>query len=59
MSRMSDESLRLPPGYNLDESCPDIVALRRPDGTTAAVFSALGATREAIQQAAREDREGR
>ena len=42
MCRMSDEPLRLPPGYSLDESDPDILALRRPDGTTAAVFNALG-----------------
>jgi len=34
---MNDEPLRLPPGYRLDESDPDILALRRPDGTTAAV----------------------
>ena len=59
MSRMSDEPLRLPPGYSLDESDPDIVVLRRPDSTTAAVFSALGATPESIQQAAREDHGGR
>jgi hypothetical protein len=31
------------------------VALRRPDGTTAAVFSALGAPPQAIEEAARED----
>jgi len=34
---MNDEPLRLPPGYRLDESDPDILALRRSDGTTAAV----------------------
>jgi hypothetical protein len=49
---MNDEPLRLPPGYGLDESDPDIVVLRRPDGTKVAVFSALGATFESIQQAA-------
>ena len=59
MCRMSDEPLRLPPGYILDESCPDILVLRRPDGTTAAVFSALAATPESIQRAAWEDHEGR
>ncbi len=59
MCRMSDEPLRLPPGYILDEPGPDILALRRPDGTTGAVFSALGATPETIQRAAWEDHEGR
>ncbi len=59
MCRMSDEPLRLPPGYILDESCPDILVLRRPDGTTAAVFSALAATPQAIEEAAREDHERR
>jgi len=48
----NDEPLRLLPVYSLDESDPDVLALRRPDGTTAAVFSALGATPESIQQAA-------
>jgi hypothetical protein len=52
---MNDEPIRLPPGYSLDASDPDVVALRRPDGTTVAVFSALGATPESIQQAAYED----
>lgn len=59
MCRMTDEPLRLPPGYSLDESDPDVLVLRRPDGTTAAVFSALGATPEAIQRAAWEVHEGR
>ena len=49
------EPLRLPLVYDLDESDPDVVALRRPDGTTAAVFSAKGATPQAIEEAARED----
>ncbi len=51
----NNEPLRLPLGYDLDESDPDVVALRRPDGTTAAVFSAIGATPQAIEEAARED----
>ena len=59
MCRMNDEPLRLPTGYTLDESCPEILVLRRPDGTTAAVFSAFGATPESIQRAAWEDHEGR
>jgi hypothetical protein len=42
-------------GYHLDESDPDVGVLRRRDGTFVAVFSAMGATREGILEAARED----
>jgi hypothetical protein len=42
-------------GYYLDESDPDVVILRRRDGTFVAAFSAMGATREGILEAARED----
>ena len=45
----------LPPGYMLDESDPDIVVLRRKDGTFVAAFSAQGATEEGIRDAAMED----
>jgi len=41
--------------YYLDESDPDIAVLRRQDGTFVAAFSAQGATREGIVEAARED----
>ena len=41
--------------YYLDESDPDVVVLRRQDGTFVAAFSAQGATREGILQAAKED----
>jgi hypothetical protein len=41
--------------YYLDESDPDIVVLRRQDGAFVAAFSAGGATREGIVQAAKED----
>jgi hypothetical protein len=41
--------------YHLDESDPDIVVLRRQDDSFAAAFSARGATREGIIEAARED----
>jgi hypothetical protein len=41
--------------YYLDESDPDIVILRRRDGSFAAAFSARGATREGIVEAAKED----
>ena len=41
--------------YYLDESDPDVVVLRRQDGTFVAAFSALGATREGIIEAGCED----
>jgi hypothetical protein len=41
--------------YYLDESDPDIVVLRRQDGAFVAAFSARGATREGIVEAAKED----
>jgi hypothetical protein len=41
--------------YYLDESDPDVVVLRRQDGTAVAVFSARGVTREGIVEAAEED----
>ena len=36
--------LRLPPGYRLDTSDPDVWALRRPEGWNVGYFSARGAT---------------
>ena len=45
----------LPPGYVLDESDPDILILRRDDGSFVAAFSARGATREGILKAVEED----
>jgi len=41
--------------YYLDESDPDVVVLRRQDGSFVAAFSARGATREGIVEAAKED----
>ena len=41
--------------YYLDESDPDVLVLRREDGTFVATFSAAGATREGIVEAAKED----
>ena len=41
--------------YYIDESDPDVVALRRQDGSFVAAFSARGATRESIAEAAKED----
>jgi len=45
----------LPRYYFIDESDPDVVVLRRRDSSFVAVFSAMGATRESIVEAARED----
>ena len=52
---MEDEPLLPKIDYYLDESDPDIVVLRRQDGSFAAAFSAQGATREGIVEAAKED----
>jgi len=41
--------------YHLEESDPDIVILRRQDDTLVARFSARGATKEGIVEAAKED----
>jgi hypothetical protein len=41
--------------YYIDESDPDIIVLRRQDGSFAAAFSARGATREGMVEAAGED----
>ena len=52
-----EETWDLPELYYLDESDPDILVLRRQDGTFVAAFSASGATKEGIVEAAREDYE--
>jgi hypothetical protein len=50
------EQLLLPKfDYYLDKSDSDIVILRRQDGAFVAAFSASGATREGIVEAAKED----
>ena len=41
--------------YYLDESDPDVIVLRREDGTYVAAFSAAGATREGLVEAAEAD----
>jgi hypothetical protein len=57
--RMEDAiDAMLPPDYHLDESDPDIITLRRKDGTFVAAFSAQGATREGIIEAAVQDSKG-
>jgi hypothetical protein len=55
---MGSEEPRLPPGYRLDRSDPDLWTLRRTEGWVVAHFSARGATRETIEEAAWEDHEG-
>ncbi len=52
---MEDEPLLPKIDYYLDESDPDIVVLRRQDGAFVAAFSARGATREGIVEAAKEN----
>lgn len=49
--------IEFPKHYYLDESDPDILILRREGGSFVAAFSASGATREGITEAAREDYE--
>jgi hypothetical protein len=49
----SPEEPRLPPGYSLDRSDPDVLVLRCPQGTAVARFSTRGATTEAIEREAR------
>ena len=50
------EQLLLPKfDYYIDKTDPDIVILRRQHGSFVDAFSARGATREGIVEAARED----
>jgi len=44
---------RLPSGYSLDRSDPEVLVLRCPHGKAVARFSAWGATTEAIEKEAR------
>jgi hypothetical protein len=48
---------RLPLGYWLDRSDPDVWTLRRSEGWVVAYFSAQGVTKEAVEEAAWEDHE--
>jgi hypothetical protein len=52
LMRLSFKELRLPPGYSLDHSDPDVLVLRCPQGVVAR-FSAWGATAESIEREAR------
>ena len=54
-----EEELRFPKiDYYLDEADPDVVILKRQDGAFVAAFSAQGATKECIVEAADEDYRG-
>jgi hypothetical protein len=47
------EEVRLPPGYRVDRSDPDVLVLRCPHGKAIASFSTQGVTAEAIEREAR------
>jgi hypothetical protein len=50
------DELKLPGfSYYLDESDPDVVVLRRQEGSFVAAFSASGFTKGGIVEAAKED----
>ena len=49
----ASREVRLPPGYRLERSDPDVLVLLCPHGTVVARFSARGATAEAIEREAR------
>jgi hypothetical protein len=49
----SSEEPRLPPGYCLDRSDPDVLILLSPHGEAVARFSTRGAAAEAIEREAR------
>jgi hypothetical protein len=49
----ASRELRLPPGYSLERSDPDVLVLLCPHGTAVARFSARGVTTEAIEQEGR------
>ena len=52
----SKEELQFPKfDYHLDESDPDLLVLRRQDGSFVAAFSAWGTTESSIVEAAKED----
>jgi hypothetical protein len=55
VEKETSQEAGLPKHYRLDESDPDVVVLRRDDGAFVAAFSAWGATKEGLVEAARED----
>ena len=56
MPGVSEEAPLMPKfEYRLDESDADVLVLRRQDGAFVAAFSACGASREGILEAAEDD----
>ena len=53
----ASEEPRLPPGYRLDRSDPDVWTLRRPAGWVVAHSSVQGVTKETLEVTAWEDHE--
>ena len=49
----ASREVRLPSGYSLDRSDPDVLVLRCPHGKAVARFSASGVAAEAIEREAR------
>ena len=45
----------MPSGYTLDETDPDAIVLRRPDGSEVGTFSAVGAGAREVERRAWED----
>ena len=53
---MGDDPMRIEPDHRMDiVSEPDVIILRRSDGSEVAKFSMLGATLEEIERTALED----
>lgn len=57
MASDEEHTARLPPGYRLEEAGRGLIALRRADGSTVALFafSAFGPTPDRIRNVAEED----
>jgi hypothetical protein len=51
---MRETSPWLPPGYRLEQD-PDLLVLRRSDGSFVAAFSVRGFTKESVEEAAERD----
>jgi hypothetical protein len=57
MSMRGETSYYLPPGYRLERE-PDVLTLRRSDGSFLGAFSVRGVTEQAVLRAAEDDRSG-
>jgi hypothetical protein len=57
MSMCTETSYYLPPGYRLERE-PDVLTLRRSDGSFVGAFSARGVSEQALLQLAKDDRLG-